>query len=47
MTYIFLSCLMEEGKGITLFVKKNNISARRLYLGLGFVVRNDYRIIYY
>ncbi len=30
-----------------LFVKKDNAPAIRLYLGLGFVIRGDYRISYY
>jgi hypothetical protein len=43
----FISSLVSEGRGVTLFVKKNNTAARRLYLGLGFSVREDYRITYY
>lgn len=43
----FISSLAGSGMGITLFVKKNNIPARRLYLGLGFKARGDYRITYY
>jgi len=43
----FIASLINEGKAITLFVKKNNIAARRLYAGLGFTANADYRIIYY
>jgi len=43
----FIASLTAEGKGVTLFVKKSNLPARRLYTGLGFTVRNDYRITYY
>jgi len=47
MAYEFISSLICEGRGVTLFVRKTNISARRLYLSLGFTVINDYRISYY
>jgi len=43
----FISSLIDEGKGVTLFVKKNNTPARRLYISLGFKYRADYRIAYY
>jgi ribosomal protein S18 acetylase RimI-like enzyme len=43
----FISSLINEGRGVTLFVKKNNIPARRLYLSLGFKKRGDYLITYY
>jgi hypothetical protein len=43
----FIASLINEGMGVTLFVKKNNVAARRLYLGLGFSVSGDYRITYY
>jgi predicted GNAT family acetyltransferase len=43
----FISSLINEGRGVTLFVKKNNVPARRLYLSLGFIKRGDYRISYY
>jgi len=47
MAYEFISSLISEGRGVTLFVKKTNTAARRLYLSLGFNVINDYRISYY
>jgi ribosomal protein S18 acetylase RimI-like enzyme len=43
----FIASLINEGVGVTLFVKKNNTPAQRLYLGLGFTVKQDYRITYY
>ena len=43
----FISSFIGEGKGVTLFVKKTNTAARRLYICLGFSVRGDYRITYY
>ncbi len=43
----FVSVLINEGKGVTLFVKKSNAAARRLYTGLGFSATGDYRITYY
>jgi len=43
----FIASLICEGRGVTLFVKKSNLAARRLYSNLGFAVRDDYRITYY
>jgi predicted GNAT family acetyltransferase len=43
----FIASIIKQGRGVTLFVKKNNTPARRLYLGLGFAIRGDYRIAYY
>ena len=47
MAYEFAAGLIKEGRRVTLFVKKSNIAARRLYLGLGFGIKGDYRITYY
>jgi len=47
MATVFISSLVNQGMGVTLFVKKSNTAARRLYLGLGFSVKGDYRITYY
>jgi len=43
----FISSLISEGRGVSLFVKKNNTAARRLYLSIGFKKIGDYRITYY
>jgi len=47
MAYEFITALINNGKGVTLFVKKINNAARRLYSGLGFSGQKDYRITYY
>jgi ribosomal protein S18 acetylase RimI-like enzyme len=47
MAYEFISSLIKQGRGVTLFVKKANIAAYRLYTGLGFKKTADYRICYY
>jgi uncharacterized protein len=47
MAYEFISSLISQGRGVTLFVRKSNISACRLYKSLGFKNINDYLIIYY
>ncbi|MCL2184547.1 MAG: GNAT family N-acetyltransferase [Treponema sp.] len=47
MTSQFVNELLGEGKGITLFVKKTNIAACKLYTRLGFKIKSDYRITYY
>ena len=47
MTAEFVSNLVREGRGVTLFVKKSNTPARKLYAGLGFTVTGDYRITYF
>jgi predicted GNAT family acetyltransferase len=43
----FVSSLVAQGRGISLFVKKSNICARRLYQRIGFTIIGDYRINYY
>jgi len=43
----FIASLIKTGRGVTLFVKKSNLKARRLYSGLGFTVSGDYRITYF
>ena len=43
----FITSLINTGRGVTLFVKKANKHAQRLYLGLGFTVFGDYRITYF
>lgn len=47
MTAVFLDSLIDEGRGITLFVKKRNASACAVYRRIGFVVEGSYRISYY
>ena len=43
----FIGSLVSLGMGVTLFVKKSNYAARKLYSALGFTVTGDYRISYY
>jgi ribosomal protein S18 acetylase RimI-like enzyme len=43
----FVTSLISEGRGVSLFVKKNNIPARKLYTSLGFRIIGNYRITYY
>ena len=43
----FIAGLVEQGKGISLFVKKTNAAARRVYARIGFETLGDYRINYY
>jgi len=47
MTAEFAASIIETGRGVTLFVKKTNFQAQKLYAGLGFAVTGDYRITYY
>ena len=47
MSAEFLRQLRAEGRGLTLFVKKRNAPARKVYRRLGFVIREDYRICYF
>jgi ribosomal protein S18 acetylase RimI-like enzyme len=43
----FTSGLIKQGKGISLFVKKSNPAACRVYQRIGFETLGDYRISYY
>jgi ribosomal protein S18 acetylase RimI-like enzyme len=43
----FITGLTAQGKGISLFVKKTNLAARRVYQRIGFEILGDYRINYY
>ena len=43
----FITGLVAQGKGISLFVKKTNHAARRVYQRIGFEPLGDYRIHYY
>ena len=47
MSAVFLNDLIDEGRGISLYVKKRNSAARAVYSRLGFIRRGDYRISYY
>jgi len=47
MTVFFTESLMAQGKGITLFVKKRNAAAIKVYRKAGFSALADYRISYY
>ena len=47
MTAVFAQNLLALGRGITLFVKKRNIAACKVYRRTGFNVLADYRITYY
>jgi len=43
----FITGLVSQGRGISLFVKKSNPCARRVYQRIGFEIAGDYRISYY
>jgi len=43
----FITDLVAQGRGVSLFVKKTNTAARRMYQRIGFEVLGDYRINYY
>jgi len=43
----FIASLVIQGRGVSLFVKKSNLAARRVYQSVGFEILGDYRIIYY
>jgi len=47
MTSEFVASLAAQGRGASLFVKKTNIAARRVYLRVGFEIAGDYRIDYF
>jgi len=47
MTVFFVRNLLTQGKGVTLFVKKRNKAALRVYSKAGFSILADYRISYY
>ncbi|MDR0289591.1 MAG: GNAT family N-acetyltransferase [Treponema sp.] len=43
----FIAMLTAQGRDISLFVKKSNLAARRVYKRIGFEVLGDYQISYY
>jgi len=47
MTAVFADGLLAQGKGLSLFVKKRNAAACKVYRKIGFNVTADYRITYY
>jgi len=47
MTFEFAVSLAAQGRGISLFVNKTNIAARRVYQRIGFEIMGDYRIDYF
>jgi predicted GNAT family acetyltransferase len=47
MTAVFAGELLARGRGVTLFVKKNNQAAQKIYRQIGFEDAGDYRISYY
>ena len=47
MTAFFVRELLSQGKGISLFVKKQNDAAIKVYRRTGFAILADYRITYY
>jgi len=47
MTFEFVNSLAAHGRGISLFVKKTNTAARRVYQRIGFEITGDYRIDYF
>jgi predicted GNAT family acetyltransferase len=46
MTSTFVRLLLKEGKGISLFVKKENLPALAMYKSTGFKNIGDYKIVY-
>ena len=47
MTCVFAETLLSHGKGVSLFVKKRNTAACKVYRKTGFSSTADYRITYY
>jgi len=47
MTAVFAEGLLAQGKGLSLFVKKRNAAACKVYRKIGFSTTADYRITYY
>jgi predicted GNAT family acetyltransferase len=47
MTFEFVKSLTAQGKSVSLFVKKINIAARKVYQRTGFEITGDYRIDYF
>jgi len=47
MTFQFTESLIAQGRGISLFVNKTNIAARKVYQRIGFEITGDYRIDYF
>ncbi len=47
MTFEFAESLRSQGRGVSLFVQKTNIAARRVYQRVGFEIQGDYRIDYF
>jgi ribosomal protein S18 acetylase RimI-like enzyme len=47
MTAAFAERLLAQGKGLSLFVKKRNAAACKVYRKIGFSITADYRITYY
>ena len=47
MAWVFARNLLTQSKGLTLFVKKRNIAACKVYRKIGYNFLADYRIIYY
>jgi ribosomal protein S18 acetylase RimI-like enzyme len=43
----FITGLVAQSRGISLFVKKSNLCARRVYQRIGFEILGDYRIDYF
>ena len=47
MTAEFVRMLIDQGRGVSLFVKKSNPAASSVYHNIGFNYLEDYRICYY